>query len=86
MDREEKSQKAWISHFVGNWLVKARFETSQGRSAEEVKSELISKLDLKAEGMLVEEVKGLLRAYDWSTRENVELFFQDYVEFDKRYF
>ena len=85
MDTDEKAQIAWISHFVGNWLVSARFETSQGQSAEGIKDELVAKLDSRASGTLVDEVKGLIGEYNWSDRDCVELFAKKYCEFEKKY-
>jgi hypothetical protein len=85
MDTDEKSQKAWISHFIGNWLVQARFATSQGRSAEGVKEELVAKLNSRTSGTLVDEVEGLLREYKWESKGNVDLFVEKYREFEKKY-
>jgi len=85
MDTDERSQKAWISHFVGNWLVQARFANSQGRSAEEIKNELVAKLNSRASGTLVEEVEGLLREYKWENKENIDLFVGKYRKFERKY-
>jgi hypothetical protein len=85
IDSDKKSQREWISHFVGNWLVQARFATSQGRSAESVREELIGKLKSKASGTLVDEVEGLLTEYKWENKDGVESFAKRYYEFEKKY-
>jgi hypothetical protein len=85
MDTDEKSQKAWISHFVGNWLVRARFETSRGNGAIAVRDELTAKLDSRASGDLVEEVKCIIQLNAWSNKEDIDAFCVRYYAFEKKY-
>jgi len=85
MDTDEKSQKEWISHFVGNGLAHARFEIAKGRSAEEVKVDLIARLKARTSGTLVDEVQGFLSEHEWKTKEGVEAFARDYDNFEKKY-
>lgn len=85
MDTDEKSQKAWISHFVGNWLVQAHFETGQGKSARTVRDELVAKLESRASGTLVNEVKGLIAQSEWSDEKQVQEFTTAYHQFEKKY-
>jgi hypothetical protein len=82
---DEKSQKAWISHFVGNWLVRATFRTSRGESAVPVRDELVDKLHSKTSGTLVDELVELTQRYDWVNSSGVEDFRREYFAFARKY-
>ena len=81
----EKSQRAWISHFIGNWQLKARFAIREGTTGEEVKNELVAKLTSRTSGALVDEVRNLLGSYDWSKMEGLDGFLKAYEQFEKKY-
>ncbi|MEI7719511.1 MAG: hypothetical protein WCI72_06585 [archaeon] len=83
---DEKSQKTLISHFVGNWLVQATFTIEQGKDATPIQDELVDKLKSSEEkGTMMNEAVKLIRSYDWSTKNGLEDFRQQYFAFETKY-
>jgi hypothetical protein len=81
-----EQQKALISHFVGNWLLKATSATEDGGSAQDVRDKLVVKLlGCEAQGPIVDKALELIRKSDWSTSQNLENFRDAYLAFEKEY-
>ena len=82
-DSKEK-QKSLVSHFVGNWLLKVTLTTKDGGNTEGIKNSLIEKLESAGKRLILNEVLELIRNSDWSKKEGLENFREEYLRFKDR--
>lgn len=75
---DEKTQRSYISHFVGNLSLVAVFRTSGGESAEDLRVQLVTKIKEKTSGHIVNNVVSLIERSDWSTKQGVDSFKAEY--------
>lgn len=84
-ENNAEAQKSLISHFVGNWLLNATGSIEDGESADEIRKELIEKLEAGPQGTIVDGVLDLIRKSDWSTKQGLESFRETYLAFEVKH-